>query len=116
LIPDRADPNVARLLAGMLKLDPADRFLIGDVLDSPAIRGSPELASDLPEVPIIRMEDGKTIRIKVEVCPEEFSFACKRTIAGGAGERTKSDGMIASIPRSFSGWGCDMLPRRSLET
>jgi serine/threonine protein kinase len=119
VIPDGTDPQVVRLLEGMLKLDPAERFLIGDVLDSPAIRRAPELASDLPEVPIVKGRDGETVQVEIDVCPEGFSFAGlghKRTFSPGAGERSKSDGMIATVPRSLSGWGREMLSRRSLET
>jgi serine/threonine protein kinase len=118
-IPDGTDPQVVRLLEGMLKLDPAERFLVDDVLDSPAIRGAPELATDLPEVPLVKMRDGETVKVEIDVCPEGFSFARlgrRRTLALGAGERSKSDEMIATVSRNLSRWGCDRSSRRSLET
>jgi hypothetical protein len=103
----------------MLKLDPAERFLIDDVLDSPAIRSAPELASGIPEVPLVEMKEGETIKVEIDVCPEGFSFAGierKKTITLAAGDRSQSDGMIASIPRSPSGWDGHRLSRRSLGT
>jgi serine/threonine-protein kinase 11 len=112
-VPPETDPQIVELLHGMLKIDPADRFLIEDVLKFPPIRDAPDLARGLPPAPHIEIRERETEKQVLDVCPDGFSLAavalpqCRRRSLIGI-DRIPSSELLMSVPDvRMASWGSD---------
>jgi serine/threonine-protein kinase 11 len=74
-IPEDCDPQIALLLRAMLCVDPARRIGVAELLQHPLIVNAPDLAPDLPDVPMPKIREGQPIECEVKLCPDELSFA-----------------------------------------
>jgi serine/threonine protein kinase len=88
-IPEEADQEISEILAGMLTVDPSERWGIDELLEHPVVAGASDRASELPPVPLPRMRQGEVREIRANVCPRDFSFSdallltCRRASFGG---------------------------------
>jgi serine/threonine-protein kinase 11 len=73
-LPDGTDPEVARLLSGMLCVDPARRYGIDEILASPLLPAL-DSAIALPPVPTPEVKRGEIMQIDAVVCDEAYTFA-----------------------------------------
>jgi serine/threonine protein kinase len=74
-IPEGTDPEISKLLLGMLSVDPMQRFGIEDLLVNPLIATASDLAPDLPEVPTPVLKDGDVVELEAKICRDGYSFA-----------------------------------------
>jgi serine/threonine-protein kinase 11 len=73
-IPEGTDPLMVKLLQGMLRISPGERYGTDDVLENPLIKNAPDLAPDLPEVEPPELLDGPIVEWRATVCPPGYSF------------------------------------------
>jgi serine/threonine protein kinase len=74
-IPAGTDPGIARLLRGMLTVDPMSRYSVDDLLRHPLIGGAADRATDLPGGRTPHCREGKVVEVAADVCGEGWSFA-----------------------------------------
>jgi serine/threonine protein kinase len=74
-IPEGTDDGIIELLRGMLDVDPARRFDIGDVLEHRLVKEADSVVSGLPEGPKVICREGKIQRFEAEKWTENHSFA-----------------------------------------
>jgi serine/threonine-protein kinase 11 len=84
-LPDGTDPEIVRLLSGMLCVDPARRYGIDDILASPLMPPL-ETRIPLPPVPAPEIKHGEVVQIDAVVCEETYTFV----------------GFLIRAPRRFS--------------
>jgi serine/threonine protein kinase len=66
VIPDGTDPAIAKLLRGMLTIDPMNRYGIDDLVAHPLIRDAADRAPDLPDLPLPPDPDGDVVELACE--------------------------------------------------
>jgi serine/threonine-protein kinase 11 len=82
-LPAGTDAAVARLLRGMLAVDPAARWSVAAVLAHPLVRDAPDAAPSIPDAaPSIPdageaspARAGRAVELCARVCPDGWSFA-----------------------------------------
>jgi serine/threonine-protein kinase 11 len=74
-IPEGTDPEIEKLLRGMLCVDPAARLGIDGILEGPLLRDvKPEITFELPEVPKPVLKQGEVHFVEAVVCDEGYTF------------------------------------------
>jgi serine/threonine protein kinase len=74
-IPEAVDPEIVALLQGMLKVNPAERLGIEDLIGNPIIQNAKDLADDLPTILSPKNIEGAVVTLQASVCPVGYSFA-----------------------------------------
>jgi serine/threonine-protein kinase 11 len=74
-IPGSIDPAIVALLQGMLKVNPAERLGIEDLIANPVIQNAKDLADDLPTISTAKTIEGTVVALQANVCPIGYSFA-----------------------------------------
>jgi serine/threonine-protein kinase 11 len=81
-IPEGTNPAVARLLRGMLTIDPVARWSIEAVLADPLVQGASDYAAAIPDHGTVQVREGTVVEVCAKVCPVGWSFAgCGKRVA-----------------------------------